>query len=202
MTADEQHVDDTADGDRDTDVSIFEEGELQLRHTSGLQSYVCNDVWRRTDQGAGTAEASSECQRHENAGWRQICFFADADDDWNEAGCGTSIRQECGHDSCDDHDADHQLRLTGAEDFDDTGADILGQARIEHRRTDDEHAAEEYDSGISEAEEYFLQRYQAEQPAANSRSDRSDRQRNLFCDEKNSDDKQKQQTFHCWIHRD
>ena len=202
MTTDEQHVDDAADGDRDADICIFKEGELQLRHTSGFQSHVCNDVWRRTDQCAGTAETGRECQRHKNTGWRQIGFFADADDDWDEAGCSTGIREEGRHDSRDDHDADHQLRLTGAEDFDDTSADILGKARIEHRSPDDEHATEKYDGRISEAKEYFLQRYQPEQPTANSRSDRGDRQRNLFGNEKNGDDKQKQQTFHCWIHRD
>ena len=202
MTTDEQHIDDAANGDRNTDICIFKEGELQLRHTSGFQSHVCNDVWRRTDQCAGTAEAGSKCQRHENTGWRKICFLADADDDRNEAGRGAGIREEGRHDSCDDHDADHQLRLTCTENLDDTGADVLGQARVEHRCTDDEHAAKEHDSRISETEEYLFERYQPEQPAANSRSDRGDRQRNLFGNEKNGDDKQKQQTFHCWIHRD
>ena len=202
MTTDEQHIDDAANGDRNTDICIFKEGELQLRHTGGFQSHVCNDVWRRTDQCAGTAETGSKCQRHENTGWRKICFFADADDDRNEAGRGAGIREEGRHDSCDDHDADHQLRLTCTENLDDTGTDVLGQTRVEHRRTDDEHAAEEHDSRISETEEYLFERYQPEQPTANSRSDRGDRQRNLFGNEKNGDDKQKQQTFHCWIHRD
>ena len=84
----------------------------------------------------------------------------------------------------------------------DYGNQEIAQEHLLYALIDDEHAAEEHDSRISETEEYLFERYQPEQPTANSRSDRGDRQRNLFGNEKNGDDKQKQQTFHCWIHRD
>ena len=47
--------------------------------------------------------------------------------------------------------------------MDDGDADALGEARLEHRGADDEHAGEEYDGGIRQAGENLLRRQDAEQ---------------------------------------
>ena len=60
--AKEHHVNDAGNSNRNTDVGIFKEAKLQLRHAGCFQSNVCQNVRRGTNQGAGTAKAGSESQ--------------------------------------------------------------------------------------------------------------------------------------------
>ena len=127
-------------------------------------------------------------------------FFADTDDYRNQACCGTGIRQERRHGCRNNHNAYHELCLTGTEKLYNISADILGQSCIEHSCTDDEHTAKKDNRRIGEPHKHFNNWDQAENPARNGSQHGCNCQRDFFCYEQNRYDKKQQQTGDCRIH--
>ena len=178
--ANKHHINDTCNRNRNTDISIFKEAELQFRHTSCFQSNVCQNVRRGTNQGAGTAQASCESQRHELTRSRKLCLCADTHNYRNQAGSSTSVRQERRHNSRNNHKTKHKAVFISTEQFNNCAANFLCKTGVEHRSTYDEHTTKENYSRICKAKEDLVFRNQAQSAASDSCQYGSHSQRNHF----------------------
>ncbi len=181
--AKEHHVNDAGNSNRNTDVGIFKEAKLQLRHTSCFQSNVCQNVRRGTDQGAGTAKAGSESQWHQLTGSGKLCLCADTHNYRNQASGGTGVRQERRHNSCNNHKTKHQAVFIGTKQLYYSAANLLSEAGVKHSSANDEHTAKKNYSRICQAKEDLVLRNQAQCTAGYSSQNRGHCQRNHFGNE-------------------
>ena len=176
MAADREHVDHAHKGERDADPCEFKEAKgAQMRRLKGRTH---EDVWRRADHRDRAADVRGDGERHKLRRDGDLCRAADLDDDGHEAGDRRRVRGDRREDDCDEHEGGHQRALVRARAPDDGDADLLCESRLEHRRTDDEHARKENDGGVRQPGKDLCRRQHTEEPEDDCRTHRCDGERN------------------------
>ena len=195
----EHHVQHTSDGNRDTNPSIFEETEGIL-NTSCLQSAVSNDIRRSTYHGDDTTPTASKCQRHQLTGCGDFSCGADTQCNRQQASCSTSVGQNCGQNSTNEHQAKHQAVFASAAKAYYYVTNLLSKAGIEHCCTYNEHACEQYYSRVRQTGEYLFCGDETQQAASDCARHCSNCQRDEFGYKEQSNYCQHNETFYCISH--
>ena len=191
---DDNHVKDTGNRDRNTDPSEFEETEA--RHADVLKSTGSEDIRRRTNQSDDTAHAAAEGHRHQLTLRRNLRGGADTLDNRQQGSSRRGVGQERGQQRAGAHTASHDTVLGSTRKPNNLLADFLRDARMEHRRADDEHTGKQDDRGVRETGEYRLDRNQARKTDCDTASHRGNRQRQQFRHEEERDDCHNHQTLY------
>ena len=199
LTADEEHVNQNDDGQRNADEGEFEEAEG--RKSCCGEGTGNDNVRRSTDHGDGTADVSCYCQRHQFLGSRNICCICDADDNRHEAGNGTGIGRYGGQDDGYNHDCAHQRNFVGTCFFNYPKTDCFSEAGLEHSRANDEHTTEEYYGGVRKTCINLLGRQNAENAECCAGCHSGNCQRDQFGNKQECCYCQYTQCSNGWIHK-
>jgi len=199
LAANGQHVSKNDDGQRNADEGEFEESEG--RKTGSGQSAGNDNVWRSTDHGDGAAYVSSDCQRHQFLGSRNVSCLGNTDNNRHEACYGTGIGRYRRQDDGYQHNGTHQFDFTGTCFVYYPQANCFCQACFKHSGADNEHTTEKNDGGVGKTCINLFGRKNAKNTEGCAGCHCSDCQRDQFGNKQECCYCQYTQCSNGWIHK-